>query len=115
MKKLKRMQTTPKNNAQNASIVVDSFHGTPWHEKLKFPTFCVYNSPLDFPGKYIVRLFDVSAPTSLIAMRDTLEEARATIPNGYFRMLRVPKDAPSIVETWLYGADAFERGEEQKK
>lgn len=87
-------------------IIVDNFHGVNWFEKVKrFPVFTVYYNPQDFPGKYVVRLFDGDKPMRLLTVKDTLEEARAAIPQepplGFIRFERSPEDAKAIVETWL--------------
>lgn len=89
-------------NAPNVSVIVDNFHGVNWREKLRtLPVFTVFYNATDFPGKYVVRLFDGKAPLRLLAVKDTLEEARATIPQGYARFDRHPEDDPVIVEVWM--------------
>lgn len=86
----------------SVNVIVDNFHGVNWWEKTKvFPTFTVFYNPKDFPGKYVVRLFDGKAPTRLLSVKDTLEEARKTIPPMFLRTDRHPADDPVIVETWL--------------
>jgi len=87
---------------QSVSVIVENFHGVNWHEKLKtFPIFTLYHNPTDFPGKYVMRLFDGKNPTRLIAVKDTLEAARATVPKIFYRVPRKDTDDPFIVETWL--------------
>ena len=70
------------------------------------------------PGKWVVRAQDVTAPSSPALVRpgetepgirphdvffecDRLEEARAKVPEGLYRMDRHPTDDPVIVETWF--------------
>ena len=94
------------NKDPNVTVICDTFCGVNWFEKVKvFPIFTVYFSPKDFPGKYVVRLFDADKPLRLITVSDTLEQARATIPQGpplgFAHMTRSPEDDPVIVETWL--------------
>lgn len=60
-----------------------------------------FKNPKDFPDKFVVRLFDGQQPTRLVAVKDTLEEARATIPKIFYKVPRSEKDDPVIVETWL--------------
>lgn len=85
-----------------ARKIAERFGGVNWHEKLNiFPVFTVYKNPRDFPGKYVVRLFDGTRPMRLITIRDTLDEARATIPEGFYCVQKSPDDDPVIVETWL--------------
>ena len=87
---------------QSISVIVTDFHGVSWWEQCKvFPVFTVFNSPKDFPGKYVVRIFDGKTPLRLITIRDTLEEARKTIPPMFMRTDRSEKDDPIIVETWI--------------
>lgn len=98
---LKRVNSDP-----NITVICDTFCGVNWFEKVKvFPIFTVYFNPKDFPGKYVVRLFDADKPLRLITISDTLEKAQATIPQGpplgFHRVNRSPTDDPVIVETWL--------------
>lgn len=87
---------------RRVSIIVENFHGVDWHAKTKkFPVFVVYDSPEDFPGKFTVRLFFGEQPTRLVAVKDSLEEARKTIPDIYIPVQRSESDIPAIVETWL--------------
>ncbi len=73
-----------------------------WFKELKkFPCFIVYYSPSDYPGKYVVRLFDGPQPTRLITVQDTLEEARTAIPSMFMRLPPSNSDDPVIVETWI--------------
>ena len=105
MRRKKRIPRELKKQLQDPSINVtlDSFHGVNWHEKTQsFPVFTVFNSPSDFPGKYVVRLFDGPQPTRLLTVSDTLEKARSTIPTEMFlRVDRTENDVSAIVETWL--------------
>lgn len=87
---------------QSVSIIVENFHGVVWQKQTKlFPCFTVYKNPSDFPGKYVVRLFDANKPMRLITVSDTLEAARKTIPPDYLCTPRSQTDDPIIVETWI--------------
>ena len=81
------------------------FYGVNWREKLTLPIFVVYRGPIDFPAKYVVRLFDGKKPLRLAAVKNTLQEARAAIQQGppfvYSMIPRFENDDPKIVETWL--------------
>lgn len=84
------------------SVIVDSFHGVDWWKKCKkFPVFTVYYNPTDFPGKYVVRLFDGPQPTRLLVVTDTLKAVREAIPPMFYRVPREPGDEPKMLETWL--------------
>lgn len=104
--RLSRKQMRQIEQNQAISIIVKNFLGVNWHEKLKvFPVFTIYSSPTDFPGKFVVRLFDGPKPLRLITISDTLEDARRTIPQGpplgFVRTERHPNDDPVIVESWI--------------
>lgn len=70
-----------------------------------FPIWTVYKNPVDYPEKFVVRRSTaiphvIHDPEPLIIC-DSLEEARAVIPEGAYRMNRMPDDAPHIYEVWL--------------
>lgn len=104
--KISDRMTAQQLGDKSVSLIIDSFHGIDRFEVAKvFPIFTVYFSPKDFPGKYVVRLFDADKPLRFITVSDTLDDARAGIPQGpplgFHRMVRSPIDDPAIVETWL--------------
>ena len=79
-------------------------------EKLNIEShyYVIYERPADYPAHFVIRKWTFShgggndpIPSPLIGQVDTLEEARALIPNGLFRMRRDPFDDKTIVETWL--------------
>lgn len=86
-------------------MIVNNFHGTNWRDVVKYPMFVVYKNPSDFPGKFVVRLFNMDKPVHMAAVKDTLEEARAAIQQGppfmFHNVGRSPQDDPVIVETWI--------------
>ena len=43
---------------------------------LRFPVIAVYESPADFKGKCVARVFDMDKPTDTIIVKDTAEEIR---------------------------------------
>lgn len=69
--------------------------------------FTIYDSPTDHPGRFVVRGFTLrrghEVPDPLPwAVCDTLDEARASLPDvGLVALSRDPADPPAIVETWL--------------
>ena len=67
----------------------------------QFPVICIYDNPIDYPGKYVARLWDTQTPTNLVATADSLEELRKSKPPEMMIMQRHPEDDPKIVETWL--------------
>lgn len=66
----------------------------------------IYQSPLDYPGRFVVRAYDVAGDGQVVpraeqAVCGSLEEARARVPCGLYWMNRNPVDDPTIVETWI--------------
>lgn len=57
----------------------------------------VYDSPADYPGKFVARLFAGKYPTDFIAVADTLQKIREAKP---LDMLILP-DPGTPVEVWL--------------
>ena len=70
-------------------------------EQAAIPVIIVTANQDDYPQRYIARLWDMSVPTSTqyMALEDTLEELRKTIPAEMSRLPAAPDD--SIVEAWL--------------
>ncbi len=57
------------------------------------------------PGKWVVRAQDAMRegvrPHELFFECDSLEEARAKVPKGLYRLPRFAEDDPVIVECWF--------------
>lgn len=70
-------------------------------EQAAIPVIIVTANQDDYPRRYVARLWDMSVPTSTqyMALEDTLEELRKTIPAEMSRLPTAPDD--SIVEAWL--------------
>lgn len=70
-------------------------------EQAAIPGIIVTANQDDYPRRYVARLWDMSVPTSTqyMALEDTLEELRKTIPAEMSRLPAAPDD--SIVEAWL--------------
>ena len=70
-------------------------------EHAAIPVIIVTANQDDYPRRYVARLWDMSVPTSTqyMALEDTLEELRKTIPAEMSRLPAAPDD--SIVEAWL--------------
>jgi len=62
---------------------------------------CIYNSPKDYPGMYVARLFELTKPTKYVVTAQSLEEIRAAIPAEMLCFGRDKADDPCIVETWI--------------
>lgn len=86
---------------ESEDIVVKTFDMRQITKLARFPLICIYNSPEDYPGKYVARLWDGDKPTTLVAIADSLEEIRETKPPEMMIMDRMPNDDLVIVETWI--------------
>ena len=67
----------------------------------QIPMIVIFNSPKDYPEKYVGRLWDLDKPTQVLTVKDTLEEVRAEIPFGFINIGRHASDDPAIVEVWI--------------
>lgn len=66
----------------------------------------VYKNPLDFPNKYVARLWFINkayywpSETTYI-VRDDLNSIRVAIPNDMVNIGRKENDDPTILETYI--------------
>jgi hypothetical protein len=66
------------------------------------PVWSVYDKPLDFPTKVVVRKWHGIAPTLDAMLFDTLEEAREHLAErGLINVGRNESDQTQIVESWI--------------
>lgn len=72
------------------------------------PMWTVYKNPSDYPGKFVVRrAASIATPPFALHDRkplivcDSLEQARAAIPEGAHNLSRMPGDDPNIYEVWV--------------
>jgi hypothetical protein len=63
--------------------------------------WAIYNSPKDYPGKFVARRWELTTPTDEVIVADTLDEVRERLPLGLRCLDRHSGDDPVIVETWL--------------
>lgn len=65
----------------------------------------VYVNPLDHPGKWVLRGFNVAGggavPHEHCVVADSLEEVRAAVPPGLVRLPPSEHDEPHIFESWV--------------
>jgi hypothetical protein len=66
-----------------------------------FELWTVYDSPIDFPGRFVARKFLLDGPTDELLQDNTLDGLRRKLPQGLVRTERHPQDDPKIVETWV--------------
>ena len=48
---------------KNRDIIIDRFDWPKIRRGLQFPLLTVYNSPKDYPGKFVARVFDLNKAT----------------------------------------------------
>lgn len=70
---------------------------------LRFPVIAVHESPEDFKGQCVARVFDMDKPTDTIIVKDTVEEINEDIRRNTHMayMERDPNDVPSLVGVWM--------------
>lgn len=65
----------------------------------------VYKNPDDYPRKWVLRAHDIgpagTRPRAECIVRDSLEEIRAEVPPGLYRLNRAGADEPAIFESWV--------------
>jgi len=83
-----------------ATAIVNSFIGIEL-ENFIMPIIAVYKNPIDYPDKYVARIFNVDRPTVIAVIGDTLHEIRLKIPRHMIKLDRATIDDPVIVETWV--------------
>ena len=67
----------------------------------RFPIIVIYKNPSDYPDKYVARVWNIDSPTALIALAESLEEIRKTIPDEMYNLGRNNEDDPCIIEVWI--------------
>ena len=68
---------------------------------LKMPMITIFKHPLDYPDKYVARVFDLNQPTNVLMLADTYNTLVSRIPNSMLRFIRDENDHPTIIETWI--------------
>lgn len=70
---------------------------------LQFPVIVVYDSPEDYKGKCVARIFDINKPTDTVMVKDTLEEIHEDIrKNTHMAYIaRDPDDPPALEGVWI--------------
>lgn len=64
--------------------------------------YVIYQCPKDYPDKYVVRLWKLDIPVDPpIAVVDTIEDARANVPEGLYCQQPFPEDDPCIYEVYF--------------
>lgn len=89
----------------------EAFKPDPEHVEIHFfyqkwlPMWTIYRpTTKDYPGKWLARMFVTipkSQPTDILIVGDSLEEVRAKLPPGLFKLARHENDDPVIEEVWM--------------
>ena len=83
-------------------IIVERFDWPKIRRGLQFPFLTVYNSPADYPGKFVARVFDLDKATKFVFLAGSYVELADKMPAQQMtRMVRHPSDDPAIVEVWV--------------
>lgn len=86
------------------SKVVDNFFDVDYSE-IELAMIVVTKSPRDFPDKFVARLFDIyrgeSLPTTIVMIKDTIEEIQQAIPGNFHKHLPSENDDPIILEFYV--------------
>lgn len=79
-------------------------HAGAWVEANEHPIcalWVVYDSPSDFPGRFVARKWVHDKPTAETMEAGTLDDLRALLPTGMVSLQRSRQDDPKIVEIWI--------------
>jgi hypothetical protein len=87
-------------NPMAKSIEVTSWDQVDFSD-IKMPIITIYQDPLDYPQKYVARLFNLTDPTNVVMLGDNYEELVRRKPLAMVSFNRSPDDDPKIVETWI--------------
>lgn len=70
---------------------------------LKIPVAAVYNKPLDYPDKCVVRIYDLDKPTNAVVIKDDLESLMNDIKDNtnLTFLQRGADDVESLVGVWM--------------
>lgn len=85
------------------SVVIASIADVEPRQIPDIPLYCITENPSDFPGKFVVRLWNVAAGRATVycSVWDTLAAARDDIPVGFTRVARDALDDLIVVETYI--------------
>lgn len=68
--------------------------------------YAVYKSPIDYPGKFVVRGFELKMGQVVpedepLCVSDNLLEARKVIPRTFINLGRSADDEECMLEVWI--------------
>lgn len=90
------------NYRNGLSIVVNHIKDVDL-SSIKMLIAVIYENPLDFPEKFVIRIFDMDKATNIVLLRDSLEECRKECIDGCLHTIipREDDDDDCIVESWV--------------
>jgi len=80
---------------------------TPFITAETISMYVIYDHPIDFPNKFVVRRWDIvpsvpaPIPNGNPILTDTIEAARLKIPTGCVRIRPDEEDDPKVAEIWF--------------
>lgn len=78
------------------------FFLTSCQNKIQLTMYTVYNSPSDYPGKWVVRVWQNEQPLlEPLCVEETLIDARSKLPPGLNNVGRFYSDDPVVHEVWI--------------
>ena len=83
-----------------SDIILETFEGFNF-KPFKMPLIIVYNSPSDYKGVFIGRLWDLDKPTNFIIICKNFNEINLQIPHYFEFMTRDNSDDKTIVGVFI--------------
>lgn len=72
-----------------------------YNSKFDFPIITVYKSPLDYPEKYVARIFDLDVPTCYIMVKESFDDICNSIDSDMVMVGTSDNDDKKIVCSFL--------------
>lgn len=82
-------------------FIYDNFLNVNLNKVVNVPVIVVTYNPVDYPNKYVARLWNLKIPTINVLVKDTLEEIHQAIPLTFAKFIPTEDDDPVIVETFI--------------
>lgn len=72
------------------------------YKRMTIPSWTIYSKgTIEYPGRFVARLFDLSEPLHFVITGDTVQSIRDKFPDFMCCIGRDPEDSPVILETWI--------------
>lgn len=105
-KEKERLQTEAFEVIKANDKVVSSMEEVDFSD-LFLPFITLYNNPVDYPGKFVARVFDLDKPTNCCCIYESREQAKEDAAKAGFEDIipRMPHDDIHIVEAYVWGPE----------